>query len=425
MHAAHHVVGRRGNRDVFLFDIDTVLLARSRDHRELFRRMVDDRRVEPDVVHAAVLHLFENTARHDVARRELGHRVIARHEALALAAPEQRACAAHGLGNQEVRAAIERERRRMELHELHVHDLGPRAERQRDAAARRALGIRRLAVEAPDAARREHRRGRAQHDFFAIEQRDRTKAAPVLHEEIDDIAVLERPHVFLFRHNRIERPRDLGARRIAMRMHDAVAAMAALTPERKRPIRQAVKLRAVVGEFCHILRPLRHDDARDVAVRQPRARDERVLEVQRRIVIRAKRRRDAALRLRRVAVLERITHGEQHMLPRLREPPGRRKARDARADDEHVRLIGRQSARIEIHQVTLHDFCFLHFPVIASIFSRAATDFSRTSCGTTTLGSSVFNASRTFSSVVFFIFGQSRCRAARWKCLPGQRVSSS
>ena len=233
MHAAHHVVGRRGNRDVFLFDIDAVLLARPRNHRELFRRVVDDRRIEPDMVHAAILHLLENAARHDVARRELRHRMIARHEALALAVAQQRPRAAHGLRNQEVRAAIERERCRVELHELHVHDLGPRTERQRDAASRRALRIRRLAVEAPDAARREHRRGRAQHDFFAAQQRDRTKAAAVLHEKIDDIAVLERPHIFLFRHNRIERPRDLGARRIAMRMHDAAAAMAALAPKRK------------------------------------------------------------------------------------------------------------------------------------------------------------------------------------------------
>ena len=360
--AAHHVVRGGRDGDVFRFDVDAVFLARPRDHREDVRSVVDDGRVEPDVVAARVLHLLEDAAGDDVARRELGHRMIAGHETLAFHVAQQRPRAAHGLGNEEVRAAIERECRRVELHELHVHDVRARAPRERHAAARRALGVRRLAVKASRAARCEDCCGRAQHDLFAIQQRDRAVAAAVFRQEVDDVAVLERLDVRFLRDDRVQRARDLRARRIAMRVHDAVAAVAAFAAECELAVCRAVELCAVFRELRDVVRALRHDDARDIAIRQPRARDERVLEVELRIVIVAKGRRDAALRLVRVAVGERVAHGEQHALARLREPPGRRQPRHARADDERVGLIRREIPRIEIHQVTLHVCSYFLLP---------------------------------------------------------------
>ena len=350
---------RRRDRDEIPLDIHTILAARLRDHRELLRRIADPRRVEERVIHAALLHLLENAARHHIARRELRHRMILRHEPLALAVPQHRARAAHRLRNQEIRAPLERERRRMELHELHIHHLGARAPGHREPAARRALRIRRLAEKPPRAARREHHRRGAQHDLLPIEERHRSMDAPLMHEQIHHITMLERPHARLLRYHRVERARHLRARRIAMRMDDAVAAVTPLAPECEPPIRRAVELRPVRREQPDILRPLRHDQLGDIPIRQPGARHQRILQMQRRIIIAAERRRDAALRLVRIAVKQRIAHREQHRLPRLRQMPGRRQPRHTRADHQRIRLIPRQPARIEIHQIPLHCFQLL------------------------------------------------------------------
>ena len=57
--------------------------------------------VEVDAVEAALLHLEVDGARHDVARRELGALVVARHEPLAVGELQEPALAAHRLGDQE------------------------------------------------------------------------------------------------------------------------------------------------------------------------------------------------------------------------------------------------------------------------------------------------------------------------------------
>ena len=92
--------------------------------------------VEPDVRRAGLAHAPHDRLGHDVARREVGERVDAQHEAVARVVDEERALAAHRLGHQRLLAARARpqpEHGRVELHELQVGD----RRRRRAAPARR------------------------------------------------------------------------------------------------------------------------------------------------------------------------------------------------------------------------------------------------------------------------------------------------
>ena len=137
-------------------------------HRQLARPVqpLDDllgaevAQVEQDVAvdAAALVDLGLLGARDDVARGEL-HRVrrVALQEALALGVEEVGALAAAALGDQHPRR---RERRRMELHHLHVLQRDAGAQRHRHPVAGARVGVRRADVEPARAARAEdHRLG--------------------------------------------------------------------------------------------------------------------------------------------------------------------------------------------------------------------------------------------------------------------------
>ena len=80
------------------------------------------RDVEVHAVDAVLLDLEVDGARDDVARGELGARVVARHEALAVGQPQDAALAAHRLGDQERLGVRVEEAGGVELDELHVGD---------------------------------------------------------------------------------------------------------------------------------------------------------------------------------------------------------------------------------------------------------------------------------------------------------------
>ena len=81
--------------------------------------------VEVDAVEAALLHLGVDGAGHDVARGELGARVVLRHEALAVGQLQQPALAAHRLGDEEALGVRVVEAGGVELDELHVRHRAP------------------------------------------------------------------------------------------------------------------------------------------------------------------------------------------------------------------------------------------------------------------------------------------------------------
>ncbi|MNV95733.1 hypothetical protein D3C71_1906590 [compost metagenome] len=102
-------------------------------------RLVAD--VQVHAVHTQALHLVVDGAGDDVARGQLGARVEALHEALAVGQLEQAAFAAHRLGDQEVLRLRVVQAGRVELVELQVADPAAGAPGHGDAVARRDIRV--------------------------------------------------------------------------------------------------------------------------------------------------------------------------------------------------------------------------------------------------------------------------------------------
>ena len=115
------------------------------------------RDVEDDEVVARALELGIDGAGDDVARREVAHLVIVRHEGLAVAPTQDAALAADRFGDQERFGLRVEEAGRVELHEFHVRERGAGAVRHRHAVARGDVGVARVEVDLAGAARREQR----------------------------------------------------------------------------------------------------------------------------------------------------------------------------------------------------------------------------------------------------------------------------
>ena len=106
----------------------------------------------------ALLPLAEDRARDDVARRELGEPVLRVMKRTPCVVDEHRALAAHRLGDERERILRRVERRRMELHELHVGERHAGAMRDRVAVAGGDDRIRRVAIDLAAPAGGEHGR---------------------------------------------------------------------------------------------------------------------------------------------------------------------------------------------------------------------------------------------------------------------------
>src|SRR5690606_36551002 len=160
--AAHVVVHGRDYRDRLLLDVDVGEDARAfRDARQL---LVDVGRIEVGQVEVDVVPVLADAAafadleRHrpadHVARGQvLGVGRVALHEALAAAVAQDAAFAAHALGDQAAGAV---DAGGVELHELHVLQAQPRAQRHAAAVAGAGVGGGRGEVRAAVAAGGQH-----------------------------------------------------------------------------------------------------------------------------------------------------------------------------------------------------------------------------------------------------------------------------
>ena len=137
---------------------------------------------------AALGDLGVDRARDDVARRELQPlRVVALHEPLAARVAQDAALAADRLGDEQPGDARRPDHPgRMELHELHVDQLGARLVRERVPVAGALPRVRRDPPAPARAAGREHDRARREDDELA-------GRAPVAERAADALAVLEQP----------------------------------------------------------------------------------------------------------------------------------------------------------------------------------------------------------------------------------------
>ena len=114
--------------------------------------------VEVDVVGTGLAHPRHDRARHDVARRQVGHLVDALHEPHAVAVDEEPALAADRLADERLLAVgglAEPEDGGVELDELDVGHDGARAQRDGHPVAGRDGGVGRRGVELAEPAGRE------------------------------------------------------------------------------------------------------------------------------------------------------------------------------------------------------------------------------------------------------------------------------
>ncbi len=177
--------------------------------------------VEPHVLGPGLAHAAHDRLRDDVARGEVGERVLALHERDAGVVEQHRALAAHRLGDQRLLPLRERpepHHRGVELHELEVGHRGTCAQRERDAVAGGDVGVGGLAEDLAEAARGEdHGRGEHRADAVALArahhvQREALRRAAVVDEQVEGEGVLDHLDPRPSRHGRDEGARDLGAR---------------------------------------------------------------------------------------------------------------------------------------------------------------------------------------------------------------------
>ncbi len=309
----------------------------TRGKRSLQPRGVEVRRVQIHVIAALEPHLGDHGAHDDVARGELGARVVRGHEALSRRVAQIRAFAAQRLGDELHRLlAGHRETRRVELHELEVADRGAGAVRHGDAVAGRHRRVGGASVHLTGAACGQHGdHGHVEGEPAVVEvERERPDAAPLDGEKVDDELVLVELYAAAHAGRLGEGARHLAAGGVAAGVHDAGHRVRALAAEHDLPV-DLVEARADVHELPHAVGALVDQHADGLLVAEAGAGVDGVLEVQLGRVGRAQRRGDASLREERRGVVEGRL-GEQPDAPAARGGDGGREAGDAAAEHEHV-----------------------------------------------------------------------------------------
>ena len=197
-----------------------------------------------------------------------------------------------------------RERRRMELHELEIGDARAGAPRQRDAVAGRDRRIGRLAEDLSGAA------GRQQH-----------RAAPSIVAGVARVAIrrarrsgrprtisaiarvwLSTVHARVGRDARPQQPADLASGRVARVQHAAHAVRALAAERRAAPVAIAIERGAPLEQLADVADAVLHEHAHGVFVAQAVAGGHRVGEMLLRRILGADRGGDAALRVAGVAL---------------------------------------------------------------------------------------------------------------------------
>jgi hypothetical protein len=128
---AHEIVCCRPDRNEIPGDVDAILQACGVDpgeaHIEVLGLQMAHIEKDSRIGRSAFADLDRDRARNDIARSKFGERVLIDHETLALVIEQEGAFATQRLGEQKRRRPNLVERRRMELHKLHIAEdrVGP------------------------------------------------------------------------------------------------------------------------------------------------------------------------------------------------------------------------------------------------------------------------------------------------------------
>ena len=167
----------------------------------------------------------------------------------------------------------------MELHELHVAQLGPGAPGDGQAVAGGDLGIGRFAKHLAAAAGAENRLLGPDERFAVLGIPDqRAAASAVVREQIDRERVFPDLHVRQIGSVLDDGPHHFFAGGIAQGMHDAIVAVAPFAAQREFAGFQ-IEVRAPVDQLANALRGVADDHFDDLAIAQLAAGRERVGDV--------------------------------------------------------------------------------------------------------------------------------------------------
>ena len=238
----------------------------------------------------------------------------------------------------------------MELVELHVRDLGAGPVRHGDAVAGRDVRIRRVEVDLPRPAGREHGRPREDGDDLAGRDVEHVRARADLRaaelrqrDEVDGRVLLEDADARVPLERLEQRTLHLAPRHV-LRVGDAPRAVSPFEVQIEVGVvlplpRCPVEVRADGLQRPDALRPLLHAHLDGSLVAEPGSGDERVLDVRLERVLRVEDRRDPPLRVLRVRLVARALRDEDDVAVR-RGFQREGQPRDAAADDEVVTADG-------------------------------------------------------------------------------------
>ncbi len=354
--AAARVVGGGGHRDEVGHRVDPGFAAARHDGGEAGLEGGDRAGVEEHVVGAERLHPPRDGLGHDVARSEVGERVVSRgDDAVAERVDQEGPLAAHGLADERLlagRVRAEPERRRVELHELEVGHLGTGTEGEGHAVAGRDGRVGGAGEDlAHPPGREDH--GAGVHGPDAVlgplaehVQRDPRRTPVRGAQQVEHERVLDHLDPRVGEDRGDQGPRDLRAGRVAPGVHDPVAVMAALAGQGQlaggvevEVGTQGDQLPEPAGAFL-----AEHPDGPPVADADPGL--EGVALVLQGRVVGTEGRGDASLRPAGRAVVDMHLRHDQHPT-RAGRVQSRHESGHAGADDDHVGRGGPARVRSE------------------------------------------------------------------------------
>ena len=315
-----------------------------------YERGVEVRQIEIDVWVLRALHAAEDGLGDHVARGKLGAGVFGEHEANTVLVAEIGALAADGLTDEIAAGAGHVEDGGVELHELHVAQLGAGAVSSGHAVAGGYGRVGRLAIDHAGAARGENRLLGPDQELVAPRPvHEGADAVPLMRQQVDGEGLVPESDVRDLAGAVDDGPHHFMTGGVAQGMDDAAVAVTALARQRDLAA-LLVEVGAPMDQVGDLLRGLAHDQFDDVAVTETCAGGDRVLDVIFKAVLGRHDAGDAALGITAVALLDVILgHHQDAQLGRRLQ--GGAQAGDARTDDEDVCEKMRGLLRTEGRQV--------------------------------------------------------------------------
>ena len=287
--------------------------------------------------------------------------MLALHERLAEVVSQYSTLSAHSLGYEESALGLpllRGHRRRMELNELHVLDIGSGSSGGGNTVTDSSGRVCSLEIERAYAAGGEDYVRTPDKLWLAVKDY-RAGDVSVLGQYIYQIRVEHEMQILALKGYLTESSRRLASGRVSSAVDYAAAGMPSLTGDQQLAFRVRIERDIHLDELLYVLRSLLDKSLNRREVTQPRTGFDGVLNVRLEMVLRVDDRRNAALRQPRVRLLEiHLTH-YQNLLVRV-DMQSRVKPRYAASDNHYVCYDLFKSGGRSAVDITSH-FLFLAF----------------------------------------------------------------